>query len=133
WVKVAEGEMTGPIAKFFSAEEKEAIFERANVEDGDLLLFGADKPQVVYDSLGALRLHLAKKLNLIDESLFNFLWVVDWPLLEYNADNKRYVTAHHPFTSPQEQDLDMLTTDPANVKANAYDIVLNGYELGGGS
>src|SRR5699024_8938829 len=88
WVKVAEGEMTGPIAKFFSAEEKEAIFERANVEDGDLLLFGADKPQVVYDSLGALRLHLAKKLNLIDESLFNFLWVVDWPLLEYDADNK---------------------------------------------
>lgn len=133
WVKVADGDMTGPIAKFFSAEEKEEIFKRADVADGDLLLFAADKAQIVYDSLGALRLKLAKQLNLIDESLFNFLWVVDWPLLEYDADAKRYVAAHHPFTSPQAQDMDKLTEDPANVRANAYDIVLNGYELGGGS
>src|SRR5690625_4083080 len=104
WVKVADGDMTGPIAKFFSDEEKAQIFERANVEDGDLLLFGADKAKIVYDALGALRLKLAKQLNLIDENLFNFLWVVDWPLLEYDEDAKRYVAAHHPFTSPVEGD-----------------------------
>jgi len=133
WVKVADGDMTGPIAKFFSDEEKKQIFERANVEDGDLLLFGADKAKVVYDSLGALRLKLGKDLNLIDESLFNFLWVVDWPLLEYDEDEKRYVAAHHPFTSPIEEDIEKLSTEPQSVRANAYDIVLNGYELGGGS
>ncbi|MEI3613290.1 aspartate--tRNA ligase [Pseudogracilibacillus sp. SO30301A] len=133
WVKVADGEMTGPIAKFFSKEEKTQIFERANVEDGDLLLFGADKAKIVYDSLGALRLKLGKDLNLIDDSLFNFLWVVDWPLLEYDEDAKRYVAAHHPFTSPVAEDIDKLKTEPENVRANAYDIVLNGYELGGGS
>ena len=133
WVKVADGDMTGPIAKFFSDEEKAQIFERANVEDGDLLLFGADKPKVVYDALGALRIKLAKELGLIDESKFNFLWVVDWPLLEYDEDSKRYVAAHHPFTSPKEEDIDKLVTEPENVRANAYDIVLNGYELGGGS
>ncbi|HLR72729.1 MAG TPA: aspartate--tRNA ligase [Pseudogracilibacillus sp.] len=133
WVKIADGAMTGPIAKFFSEEEQAQIFARANVEDGDLLLFGADKAQVVFDSLGALRLKLGKELDLIDESLFNFLWVVDWPLLEYDEDAKRYVAAHHPFTSPVEEDIDKLTTEPENVRANAYDIVLNGYELGGGS
>lgn len=133
WIKVADGEMTGPIAKFFSEEEKTQIFERANVEDGDLLLFGADKAKVVYDSLGALRLKLGKELNLIDESLFNFLWVVDWPLFEYDEDAKRYVAAHHPFTSPVAEDIDKLKTEPEKVRANAYDIVLNGYELGGGS
>lgn len=133
WIKVADGEMTGPIAKFFSEEEKTQIFERANVEDGDLLLFGADKAKVVYDSLGALRLKLGKELNLIDESLFNFLWVVDWPLFEYDEHAKRYVAAHHPFTSPVAEDIDKLKTEPEKVRANAYDIVLNGYELGGGS
>lgn len=133
WVKVADGDMTGPIAKFFSEEEKTQIFERANVEDGDLLLFGADKAKIVYDSLGALRLKLGKDINLIDDSLFNFLWVVDWPLLEYDEDAKRYVAAHHPFTSPVAEDIDKLKTEPENVRANAYDIVLNGYELGGGS
>jgi len=133
WVKIAGGDMTGPIAKFFSDEEKSQIFKRANVEDGDLLLFGADKANVVYDSLGALRIKLGKDLGLIDESLFNFLWVVDWPLLEYDADMKRYVAAHHPFTAPVEEDMDQLVTSPEKVRANAYDIVLNGYELGGGS
>lgn len=133
WVKVAEGKMTGPIAKFFTDEEQEQIFERANVEDGDLLLFGADKEQVVYDSLGALRLKLAKQLDLIDESKYNFLWVVDWPLLEYDEDAKRYAAAHHPFTSPVEADIEKLTEHPEKVRANAYDMVLNGYELGGGS
>ena len=133
WVKVAEGKMTGPIAKFFTDEEQEQIFERANVEDGDLLLFGADKEQVVYDSLGALRLKLAKQLDLIDGSKYNFLWVVDWPLLEYDEDAKRYAAAHHPFTSPVEADIEKLTEHPEKVRANAYDMVLNGYELGGGS
>src|SRR5690625_219927 len=133
WVKIADGDMTGPIAKFFSDDEKSQIFKRANVEDGDLLLFGADKANVVYDSLGALRIKLGKDLGLIDESLFNFLWLVDWPLLEYDADMKRYVAAHHPFTAPVEEDMDQLVTSPEKVRANAYDIVLNGYELGGGS
>src|SRR5690625_4170868 len=133
WVKVADSDMPGPIAKFFSNEEKTQIFERANVEDGDLLLFGADKANVVYDSLGALRVKLGKDLGLIDENKFNFLWVVDWPLLEYDADMKRYVAAHHPFTAPVEEDMDQLVTSPEKVRANAYDIVLNGYELGGGS
>src|SRR5699024_12303187 len=99
-----DGKMTGLISKFFTEEEQEQIFERDNVEDGDLLLFGADKEQVVYDSLGALRLKLAKQLDLIDESKYNFLWVVDWPLLEYDEDAKRYAAAHHPFTSPVEAD-----------------------------
>lgn len=133
WVKVADGDMTGPIAKFFSEEEKTAIYERANVEDGDLLLFGADKSKVVHDSLGALRQKIAHDLDLIDDSLFNFLWVVDWPLLEYDEEAKRYTPAHHPFTSPVADDLEKLTTDPKAVRANAYDVVLNGYELGGGS
>lgn len=133
WVKIADGDMTGPIAKFFSQEEKQQIFEKANAEDGDLLLFGADKEKVVYDSLGALRLKLGKQLELIDESLFNFLWVVDWPLLEYDEDEKRYTAAHHPFTSPVAEDIDKLGTNPESVRANAYDVVLNGYELGGGS
>src|SRR5699024_4452896 len=133
WVKVADGDMTGPIAKFFSEEEKAAIYERAKVEDGDLLLFGADKSKVVHDSLGALRQKIAHDLDLIDDSLFNFLWVVDWPLLEYDEEAKRYTPAHHPFTSPVAEDLEKLTTDPKAVRANAYDVVLNGYELGGGS
>lgn len=133
WIKVADGDFTGPIAKFFSDEEKKAIYELAQVEDGDLLLFGADTPSVVRDALGHLRLKLAKQLGLIDESKYNFLWVVDWPLFEYDEDAKRYTAAHHPFTSPVEEDIEKLSSNPGEVRANAYDIVLNGYELGGGS
>ena len=96
-------------------------------------MFVADKPNVVAQSLGALRIKLAKELGLIDESKLNFLWVTDWPLLEYDEDAKRYVAAHHPFTSPKREDIEKLDTEPENVQANAYDIVLNGYELGGGS
>src|SRR5699024_12615999 len=106
---------------FFSEEEQAQIFARANIEDGDLILFGADKAQVVFDRLGALRLKLGKELELIDESLFNFLWVVDWPLLEYDEDAKRYVAAHHPFTSPVDEDNDQLTTEPENLRASSYD------------
>ncbi|MEI3605802.1 aspartate--tRNA ligase [Pseudogracilibacillus sp. SE30717A] len=133
WIKIAEGDLTGPIAKFFSEEERAQLIERSEAEDGDLLLFVADKSKVVFDSLGALRLKLGKDLGLIDESLYNFLWVVDWPLLEYDEEAKRYTAAHHPFTSPIVEDVEKLKSDPASVRANAYDIVLNGYELGGGS
>ena len=96
-------------------------------------MFVADKPNVVAQSLGALRIKLAKELGLIDETKLNFLWVTDWPLLEYDEDAKRYVAAHHPFTSPKEEDIKKLDSEPENAQANAYDIVLNGYELGGGS
>lgn len=133
WIKVANGKLTGPIAKFFSEDESSQLMARANAKDGDLLLFGADKQEIVHNTLGALRVKLGKQLHLIDESLFNFLWVVDWPLVEYDEDIKRYVALHHPFTSPVAEDASKLSTDPANVRANAYDIVLNGYELGGGS
>ncbi|WP_339228245.1 aspartate--tRNA ligase [Oceanobacillus sp. FSL K6-2867] len=133
WVKVEGDELKGPIAKFITDDEKAGLLEKATAADGDLLLFVADKTSVVYDSLGALRLKLGKQLKLIDESKFNFLWVTDWPLLEYDEELGRYFAAHHPFTSPVEEDLDKLETDPANVRANAYDLVLNGYELGGGS
>lgn len=133
WLKAEGEELKGPIAKFLSEEEIVQLISIAGVEDGDLLLFVADKTKVVSDSLGALRLKLGKELNLIDTSKFNFLWVTDWPLLEYDEELGRYSAAHHPFTSPIEEDLDNLLTDPESVKANAYDLVLNGYELGGGS
>ncbi len=133
WIKVKDGKLTGPIAKFFSEDESSALMERADVADGDLLLFGADKPAVVHNVLGALRVRLGKELNLIDDTKFNFLWVVDWPLVEYDEDLKRYVALHHPFTSPKEEDIDRLTESPETVRADAYDVVLNGYELGGGS
>src|SRR5699024_4330995 len=133
WVKVEGDTLNGPIAKFLSEEETAQIIERAEAKDGDLLFFGADKKSVVFDSLGALRLKLGEKLDLIDESAFNFLWITDWPLFEYDEQSKRYTAAHHPFTRPLEEDLEKLTSDPANVRANAYDLVLNGFELGGGS
>ncbi|HLQ97902.1 MAG TPA: aspartate--tRNA ligase [Candidatus Dormibacteraeota bacterium] len=133
WLKLENDELAGPIAKFLSDEEKVALIERASAKNGDLLLFGADQANIVYDSLGALRLKLGKQLDLIDESKFNFLWVVDWPLLEYDETLKRYTAAHHPFTMPFEEDIDKLETDPASVRAHAYDLVLNGFELGGGS
>ncbi|MBP1947638.1 aspartate--tRNA ligase [Virgibacillus litoralis] len=133
WLKVEGDELKGPIAKFLTDEEKTGLVNQASADDGDLLLFGSDKTSVVYDSLGALRLKLGKELQLIDKSKFNFLWVTDWPLLEYDEGLERYCAAHHPFTMPVEEDLDKLVTDPGSTRANAYDLVLNGYELGGGS
>ncbi|GGP13715.1 aspartate--tRNA ligase [Oceanobacillus neutriphilus] len=133
WLKVEEEEVKGPISKFLSDEEKSAITDKAKAKSGDLLLFVADKSSVVYDSLGALRLKLGKDLGLINEEAFHFLWVTDWPLFEYDEELGRYFAAHHPFTSPIEADKEKLLTDPMNVRANAYDLVLNGYELGGGS
>jgi aspartyl-tRNA synthetase len=133
WLKVEEQELKGPISKFFPSEEQASLKTVSEAEPGDLLLFVADKKQVVADALGALRLKLGKELGLIDESKFNFLWVVDWPLVEYDEEAGRYFAAHHPFTMPAREDLELFETNPGGMKAQAYDLVLNGYELGGGS
>ncbi|CAI3489279.1 aspartate--tRNA ligase [Enterococcus cecorum] len=132
WLKVEADGLKGPIAKFLG-DATEKIVAATNAEVGDLLMFGADSFDVVCASLGAVRLKLGKELGLIDESKFNFLWVVDWPQFEYDKEEGRYVSAHHPFTLPRESDIPLLATDPSKVHAQAYDIVLNGYELGGGS
>lgn len=133
WLKVEADGLKGPIAKFFTEEDQSTLKKLLEANVGDLLLFVADKANVVADSLGALRLKLGKELNLIDQTIFNFLWVTDWPLLEYDAEAGRYFAAHHPFTMPVRSDLELLNTDPSKVRAQAYDLVLNGYELGGGS
>jgi aspartyl-tRNA synthetase len=133
WLKVEEDGLKGPIAKFFTEEEQKGFKQALEAETGDLLLFVADKKNVVADALGALRLKLGKELQLIDETKFNFLWVTDWPLLEYDEEEGRYYAAHHPFTMPVREDLSLLETEPGKVRAQAYDLVLNGYELGGGS
>jgi aspartyl-tRNA synthetase len=133
WLKVEEEGLKGPISKFVTEEDASGISTSANAEAGDLLLFVADKKSVVADALGALRLKLGKDLKLIDESKFNFLWVTDWPLLEFDEGENRFYAAHHPFTMPVKGDLELFETDPASVRAEAYDLVLNGYELGGGS
>ncbi|CAI3383889.1 aspartate--tRNA ligase [Enterococcus cecorum] len=132
WLKVEADGLKGPIAKFLG-DATEKIVAATDAEVGDLLMFGADSFDVVCASLGAVRLKLGKELGLIDESKFNFLWVVDWPQFEYDKEEGRYVSAHHPFTLPRESDIPLLATDPSKVHAQAYDIVLNGYELGGGS
>jgi len=133
WLKVDAEGLKGPIAKFFSEDEAQALTATLEASEGDLLLFVADKKSVVADALGALRQKLGKELGLIDKSLFNFLWVTDWPLLEYDEEEGRYYAAHHPFTMPFREDLEYLDSDPSKVRAQAYDLVLNGYELGGGS
>ncbi|MCJ7839935.1 aspartate--tRNA ligase [Lederbergia sp. NSJ-179] len=133
WMKVEERALKGPIAKFFSETEQQEFCQELSAEPGDLILFVADKKSVVADALGALRLKLGKDLHLIDEAAYNFLWVVDWPLFEYDEEAGRYSAAHHPFTMPVREDIDKLETNPADVRAQAYDLVLNGYELGGGS
>lgn len=133
WITVKEGEWRGPIVKFLKPEEIAALTERLQVEDGDLLTFSADKKKVVADVLGNLRSKLGKDLGLIDESKFKFAWVVDFPLLGWDEDAKRYVAEHHPFTRPNEDDLHFFDTDPGQIRAQAYDLVLNGYEVGGGS
>lgn len=134
WIMVNEdGSVKSPIAKFFAAEQVEAILKAGAAEPGDLLLFVADKKAVVAQALGALRLEMAKRRNLIDEDKLAFTWVVDFPMFEYNEDEKRYVAMHHPFTAPRKEDLEYLTSAPGRVYAKAYDMVLNGTEIGGGS
>lgn len=131
WLKVTDEGLNGPIKKFFEGEPGDTLVSELGAEAGDLILFVAAKKSVVADSLGALRLKLGKERQLIDTTQFNFLWVVDWPLFEYDEEAERFVAAHHPFTMPQ--DVEELKTSPETVRAQAYDLVLNGYELGGGS
>lgn len=132
WVKVTDDGLTGPIAKFFT-ERAEDIKAAAEAKSGDLILFVASNRKVVADSLGYLRVAIAKEMDMINKDEFAFIWVVDWPLFEYSEEFDRYIAAHHPFTMPNEEDLDLLETDPHKCHAQSYDIVLNGYELGGGS
>jgi len=133
WVKLTEGGWQSPLAKFFSEGEKEAINQRLNAKEGDLLMFVADSAPVVNTALGQLRLHLGKKEKLIPPDIYDFVWVTHFPLLEYDPVEKRHMAVHHPFTAPLEEDLDLLATDPGAVRARAYDLVLNGTEIGGGS
>lgn len=133
WFKVEESGLSSSIAKFFPQETLEKLQKHMDAKKGDLLLFVADKPRVVSQSLAQLRIHLGQKNKLIDTSIFNFSWVVDFPLFDYNEDLKRYEALHHPFTSPHPDDLPTMEQKPLEVKARAYDLVLNGVELGGGS
>lgn len=134
WMQIQpDGSVKSPIAKFFSEEYLANILRTAEAEPGDLLLFVADKPSVVAAALGALRIEMAKRRGLIDENKLAFTWVVDFPMFEYSEEEKRYVAMHHPFTSPREEDIPLLAADPGKVYAKAYDMVLNGTEIGGGS
>ena len=133
WIKVKEDEWQSPITKFFSPEEISGMAARLDAKPGDLILFGADKPKTVHQVLSELRLELARRLHLVKDGSFNFLWVTDFPLLEYDEEQKRYTAVHHPFTAPNEEQLDILDSNPAEVKSRAYDLVLNGSEIGGGS
>lgn len=128
-----DGSYKSSFAKFMTEDQLKALVEAMSGEPGDLLLFAADKNSVVWNVLGGLRLELAKQMNLIDNSKFNFLWITEFPLFEWSEEENRYMAMHHPFTMPMEEDLHMLETDPGKVRAKAYDIVLNGTELGGGS
>ena len=132
WVKVASGELNGPVVKFLKDLTSD-LTNALQLEDNDLVLFVADTLEVANAALGALRIRLAKELGLIDESKFNYLWVVDWPMFEWSEEEGRYMSAHHPFTLPQADTAHELEGDLSRVRAIAYDIVLNGYELGGGS
>lgn len=133
WIALKEDDIKSPIAKFFKEEELNAVIEAVGGQTGDLLLFVADKPKVVAAALGALRIKLAKDLGLINEDEFKFLWVTDFPLVEFDEDADRFVALHHPFTHPMNEDLELVDTDPGKVRAYAYDLILNGVELGGGS
>jgi aspartyl-tRNA synthetase len=133
WARVNPDGWTSPIFKYLKPLEVQQINARMEVQEGDLMLFVADKPGIVRDSLGNLRIHLARQLNLIDPAVFAFTWVTEFPLMEYSDADKRFVSMHHPFTSPVMADLGFLETDPGQVRARAYDLVLNGSEIGGGS
>lgn len=133
WIALKDGEAKGPTVKFFTEEELQMIKDRLGAEEGDLLLFSADSHKVVADVLGNLRIKLAKDLNLIDDSEFKFLWVTEFPLVEYDEEAKRHVALHHPFTMPMEEDLHYFDSEPTKIRAKAYDMVLNGYEIAGGS
>ena len=135
WIKVGENrEVTSPIAKFFTAEEMTAILDRMDAKEGDLLLFVADKDSVVFDALGQVRLEVARRLNILDNNVYEMLWVTEFPLFEEDEETGRMIAKHHPFTSPLDEDLEGIEgDDKASLRAKAYDMVINGYEVGGGS
>jgi aspartyl-tRNA synthetase len=133
WIKVRDNEWQSPITKFFTDKEKKALTKRIKMEPGDLVFFVADQPRVANEALGHLRNHLGKQLGLIDENEFRFVWVTQFPMFEYDETEKRLQALHHPFTSPFEEDYPKLKDDPLAVKSRAYDLVLNGFEIGGGS
>jgi aspartyl-tRNA synthetase len=133
WIKVRPDGWQSPIAKFFSDVEREALRQRLDMEPNDLIFFLADQPKVVNEALGRLRSHLAEKLKLIDEDAYDFVWVTQFPLVEYDEEEKRHVAVHHPFTAPLEEHMSQLTHNPLGVRSRAYDLVLNGAEIGGGS
>ncbi|HNR04103.1 MAG TPA: aspartate--tRNA ligase [Bacillota bacterium] len=133
WINITSEGVKSPIAKFLKDYELNGIIDRVGGKLGDIIFIVSDKPKVVFDSLGQLRLELAKRFGLIDNTKYDLLWVTEFPLLDYDEEENRYVAMHHPFTSPMDEDLELLDTDPLKVRAKAYDVVLNGYELGGGS
>ncbi len=133
WIKVNPEGWQSPIAKFFTPEEREMMRERLNMNPGDVVLFVADSSMVVHEVLGRVRERLGKQLELVDSNSFNFVWITKFPLFKYDFDEKRYVAVHHPFTMPLEEDIELLTLNPEKVRSRAYDMVLNGSEIGGGS
>ncbi|TMA59871.1 MAG: hypothetical protein E6J73_14755, partial [Deltaproteobacteria bacterium] len=133
WTKITAEGWQSPIAKFLSDAEQKAIEQSAEAQVGDVVLFSADRAKVVHDALGNLRLHLGEKLGLIPEKDYALVWVVEFPLMEFDAQEKRYVALHHPFTSPLDEDLPLLDSEPAKCRSKAYDLALNGIEIGGGS
>jgi aspartyl-tRNA synthetase len=133
WIAVEEDGLKSAITKFMGEDEISQIINRMKAEPGDLICFIADIDEIVFDALSHLRMEIASKLNLIDDSKVNLLWVTEFPLLEYDDEEKRWVAKHHPFTSPMDEDISLLDTEPGKVRAKAYDIVLNGVEIGGGS
>lgn len=133
WLTKQNGEVRSSFNKFLTDEIIEKLTERMNLEDGDVLLFAADKDTVVYNTLGGIRLYLGDKYDLYDKNSYDILWIVDFPMFEYSEEEGRYVAMHHPFTAPKDEDLHLLDTDPTRMRAKAYDIVINGQEAGGGS
>lgn len=133
WMVITDEGVKSPIAKFFTDEELAAIRRELGAEAGDLLIFVADRPEICAEVLGQLRLHLGRRLGLIDDGSFAFAWITDFPLFSYDEEEKRWVAEHHPFTMPRWEDVDLMERDPGRVRAQAYDMVLNGYEIGGGS
>jgi len=133
WIKIREDAWQSPIEKFFSDSEKEALTRSLNIEPGDLIFFVADQPKIVNEALGHLRNLLGKKQSLIDENEYSFIWITHFPLMEYDENENRYQALHHPFTAPLEEDYGLLKDDPLAVRSRAYDLVLNGSEIGGGS
>jgi len=133
WTKLTDEGWQSPIAKFLSETEQKEIERIAGAEVGDVILFSADIAKIVYDALGNLRAYLAEKLGLIPENEYALVWIVDFPLMEFDAEEKRYVALHHPFTAPHDEDLPLLDTEPVKARSKAYDLAVNGIEAGGGS